>query len=179
MTVAALNFSDVLKTMGLYPGLNGQAPVIGGECIGVITAVGDGVDSVQVGQRVLAVAPGTLGSHVTTVEDLVVPVPDALSDTGCHVRRGVHDGVAFVAGGRDGLAPGERVLIHSATGGVGLAAMGIAKIDRSAGVCRRPERTPSGNCCPSSVPSMSAIRAVWPSPTRYSRSPTAQASTSS
>ena len=128
VTVAALNFSDVLKTMGLYPGLNGQAPVIGGECIGVITALGDGVDSVQVGQRVIAVAPGTLGSHVTTVEDLVVPVPDALSD-----REAATFGVAYLTAwyslrevGR--LDAGERVLIHSATGGVGLAAVAIAKM---------------------------------------------------
>jgi phthiocerol/phenolphthiocerol synthesis type-I polyketide synthase C len=128
VTVAALNFSDVLKTMGLYPGLNGQAPVIGGECIGVITALGEGVNSVQVGQRVIAVAPGTLGSHVTTVEDLVVPVPDALSDADAATF-----GVAYLTAwyslrevGR--LDAGERVLIHSATGGVGLAAVAIAKM---------------------------------------------------
>ncbi|BCI53466.1 phthiocerol/phenolphthiocerol synthesis polyketide synthase type I PpsC [Mycolicibacterium litorale] len=128
VTVSALNFSDVLKTMGLYPGLNGQAPVIGGECVGVITEVGDGVDSVQVGQRVIAVAPGTLGSHVTTVEDLVVPVPDELSDNDAATF-----GVAYLTAwysllevGR--LEAGERVLIHSATGGVGLAAVAVAKM---------------------------------------------------
>jgi phthiocerol/phenolphthiocerol synthesis type-I polyketide synthase C len=128
VSVSALNFSDVLKAMGLYPGLNGQAPVIGGECVGVVTAVGEGVDSVHVGQRVIAVAPGTLGSHVTTVEDLVVPVPDALYD-----RDAATFGVAYLTAwhslrevGR--LVAGERVLIHSATGGVGLAAVAIAKM---------------------------------------------------
>jgi phthiocerol/phenolphthiocerol synthesis type-I polyketide synthase C len=127
-TVSMLNFSDVLKTMGLYPGLNGRAPVIGGECVGVVSALGDGVDSVQIGQRVIAVGPGTLGSHVTTVEDLVVPVPDELSD-----HQAATFGVAYMTAwhslrevGR--LAPGERVLIHSATGGVGLAAVAIAKM---------------------------------------------------
>ena len=127
VAVSMLNFSDVLKTMGLYPGLNGQAPVIGGECVGVVSALGDGVDSVQIGQRVIAVGPGTLGSHVTTVEDLVVPVPDALSD-----HEAATFGVAYMTAwhslrevGR--LAAGERVLIHSATGGVGLAAVAIAK----------------------------------------------------
>jgi phthiocerol/phenolphthiocerol synthesis type-I polyketide synthase C len=127
ITVSMLNFSDVLKTMGLYPGLNGQAPIIGGECVGVVSAVGDGVDSVQIGQRVIAVGPGTLGSHVTTVDDLVVPVPAELTD-----HQAATFGVAYMTAwhslrevGR--LAPGERVLIHSATGGVGLAAMGIAK----------------------------------------------------
>ena len=94
----------------------------------MVTALGDGVDSVQVGQRVIAVAPGTLGSHVTTMEDLVVPVPDALSDS-----EAATFGVAYMTAwhslrevGR--LAEGERVLIHSATGGVGLAAVAIAKM---------------------------------------------------
>jgi phthiocerol/phenolphthiocerol synthesis type-I polyketide synthase C len=128
VNVAALNFSDVLKTMGLYPGLNGQAPVIGGEGVGVVTAVGEGVDSVRTGQRVLIVGPGTFGSHVTTMEDLVVPIPDALSD-----HEAATFGVAYLTAwyslrevGR--LAAGERVLIHSATGGVGLAAIAVAKM---------------------------------------------------
>ncbi|MGH3635055.1 MAG: SDR family NAD(P)-dependent oxidoreductase, partial [Mycobacterium sp.] len=128
VVVSALNFSDVLKTIGVYPGLNGQAPVIGAECVGVVTALGEGVESVQVGQRVIALGPGTLGSHLTTVADLVVPVPDALSD-----REAATFGVAYLTAwhslrevGR--LAAGERVLIHSATGGVGLAAVAIAKM---------------------------------------------------
>jgi phthiocerol/phenolphthiocerol synthesis type-I polyketide synthase C len=128
VVIAALNFSDVLKTMGVYPGLNGQAPVIGSDCVGVVTALGAGVDSVQIGQRVVAVGPGTLGSHVTTLEAFVVPVPDALSDS-----EAATFGVAYLTAwhslrevGR--LAAGERVLIHSATGGVGLAAAAIAKM---------------------------------------------------
>src|SRR5262249_6962632 len=40
VTAAGLNFSDVLKTMGVYPGLGGGAPVIGGECVGIVTAIG-------------------------------------------------------------------------------------------------------------------------------------------
>ncbi|MCB0939937.1 MAG: type I polyketide synthase [Mycobacterium sp.] len=125
---AGLNFSDVLKAMGLYPGLDGQPPVIGGECVGVVTAVGSGVDSVAVGQRVIAFGPGTFGSHLTTLADLVVAVPDGMADA-----EAATFGVAYLTAwhslcevGR--LAPGERVLIHSATGGVGLAAVSIAKM---------------------------------------------------
>ena len=125
---AGLNFSDVLKTMGVYPGLDGNAPVIGGECVGVVTAVGGNVDSVPIGQRVIAFGPGAFGSHLTTLADLVVPVPDELSDS-----EAATFGVAYLTAwhslcevGR--LAPGERVLIHSATGGVGLAAISIAKM---------------------------------------------------
>ena len=125
---AGLNFSDVLKAMGLYPGLDGQAPVIGGECVGIVTALGAGVDSVKIGQRVIAFGPGTFGSHLTTLADLVIGVPDEMPD-----REAATFGVAYLTAwhslcevGR--LAPGERVLIHSATGGVGLAAISIAKM---------------------------------------------------
>ena len=114
--------------MGVYPGLDGSAPVIGGECVGVVTALGADVDSVEIGQRVIAFGPGTFGSHLTTLADLVVRVPDSLTD-----HEAATFGVAYLTAwhslcevGR--LAPGERVLIHSATGGVGLAAVSIAKM---------------------------------------------------
>jgi phthiocerol/phenolphthiocerol synthesis type-I polyketide synthase C len=127
VVAAALNFSDVLKAMGLYPD-DGAAPYIGGDCVGVVTAVGDGVDSVQVGQRVIAFGPGTFGSHLTTLEDLVVGIPDALPDSEAATFTGAYLTAwhSLCEVGR--LAPGERVLIHSATGGVGLAAVSIAKM---------------------------------------------------
>jgi phthiocerol/phenolphthiocerol synthesis type-I polyketide synthase C len=126
VAMAALNFSDVLKTMGLYPGVDGPPPAIGGECVGVVTAVGEEVHSIDVGDRVLALGSGSFGSHLMTLEQLVVPIPDGLSD-----RQAATFGVAYLTAWhalREAarLAPGERVLIHSATGGVGLAAIGIA-----------------------------------------------------
>ena len=128
VVAAGLNFSDVLKAMGLYPTLDGAAPVIGSECVGYVTARGGNVDSLEIGQRVVALGPGAFGSHLTTLADLVVPVPDAISD-----REAAAVGIAYLTAwyalcevGR--LAPGERVLIHSATGGVGLAAVSIAQM---------------------------------------------------
>ncbi|MGB9227871.1 type I polyketide synthase [Mycobacterium sp.] len=128
VAAAGLNFSDVLKAMGVYPGLDGAAPVIGGECVGYVTAIGDDVDSVEIGQRVIAFGPGTFGTHLGTIADLVVPIPDTLPD-----YEAATFGVAYLTAwhslcevGR--LAPGERVLIHSATGGVGMAALSIAKM---------------------------------------------------
>ncbi len=124
---AGLNFADVLKAMGIYPGTDGP-PVIGGECVGYVTAVGEGVTSVEVGQRVIAFGPGTFASHMTTLADLVVPISDELRD-----GEAAAFGIAYLTAwealcvvGR--LAAGERVLIHSATGGVGLAAISIAKM---------------------------------------------------
>jgi phthiocerol/phenolphthiocerol synthesis type-I polyketide synthase C len=128
VAAAGLNFSDVLKAMGIYPTLDGAPPVIGGECAGVVTAVGASVDSVEIGQRVIAIGPGTFGSHMITLADLVVPIPETLPDP-----EAAAFGIAYLTAwhslcevGR--LAPGERVLIHSATGGVGVAAMAIAKM---------------------------------------------------
>lgn len=128
VVAAGLNFSDVLKAMGVYPGLDGAAPVIGGECVGYVTAIGDDVDSVEIGQRVIAFGPGTFGTYVGTLADLVVPIPDTLPD-----NEAATFGVAYLTAwhslcevGR--LSPGERVLIHSATGGVGMAAVSIAKM---------------------------------------------------
>ncbi|HET9563571.1 MAG TPA: SDR family NAD(P)-dependent oxidoreductase, partial [Mycobacterium sp.] len=128
VVAAGLNFSDVLKAMGVYPTLDDHPPVIGSECVGYVTACGSNVDWVEIGQRVIAFGPGAFGSHVTTLADLVVPVPDALSD-----REAATLGIAYLTAwyalrevGR--LGPGERVLIHSATGGVGLAAVSIAKM---------------------------------------------------
>lgn len=128
VVAAGLNFSDVLKAMGVYPGLDGAAPVIGGECVGYVTAIGDEVDGVEVGQRVIAFGPGTFGTHLGTIADLVVPIPDTLAD-----NEAATFGVAYLTAwhslcevGR--LSPGERVLIHSATGGVGMAAVSIAKM---------------------------------------------------
>nr|WP_261870042.1 type I polyketide synthase [Mycobacterium marinum] len=128
VAAAGLNFSDVLKAMGVYPGLDGAAPVIGGECVGYVTAIGDDVDSLEIGQRVIAFGPGTFGSHLGTIADLVVPIPDTLPD-----NEAATFGIAYLTAwhslcevGR--LSPGERVLIHSATGGVGMAAVSIAKM---------------------------------------------------
>jgi phthiocerol/phenolphthiocerol synthesis type-I polyketide synthase C len=128
VVVAGLNFSDVLKAMGIYPGLAGSAPMVGTECVGVVTALGPQADSVRIGQRVIALGAGTFASHMTTPADLVVAIPDSLSDT-----HAATFGAAYLTAwyslrevGR--LAAGERVLIHSATGGVGLAAVAIAKM---------------------------------------------------
>lgn len=125
---AGLSSSDVLKAMGCYPTVDTTAPVLGSECVGYVTRLGAAVDSVLIGQRVIAFGPGSFTSHLTTSADLVVPVPEGLSD---HEAATV--GIAYLTAwhglcevGR--LAAGERVLIHSAAGDVGLAAVSIAKL---------------------------------------------------
>nr|AAF62883.1 epoD [Sorangium cellulosum] len=124
---AGLNFLDVMRAMGIYPG-PGDGPVaLGAECSGRIVAMGEGVESLRIGQDVVAVAPFSFGTHVTIDARMVAPRPAALT-----AAQAAALPVAFMTAwyglvhlGR--LRAGERVLIHSATGGTGLAAVQIAR----------------------------------------------------
>jgi NADPH:quinone reductase-like Zn-dependent oxidoreductase/acyl carrier protein len=124
---AGLNFSDVLNALGLYPGL-GPGPVpLGLECSGVVTRVGRRVATFAAGDRVMALAPFSFADHVTMPAHLVAAIPGWLT---CFDAATIP--VAFVTAyyalvTRGGLRRGERVLIHSASGGVGLAAIQIAR----------------------------------------------------
>ncbi len=127
VAAAALNFNDVMKAMGIYPGV-GDGPVpLGNECAGTVVAIGEGVTGLAVGDEVVALAPYSFGSHVTTPAALVARKPAHLG-----FEEAASMPVAFLTAaysldriGR--LEPGERVLIHSAAGGVGLAAIQIAQ----------------------------------------------------
>jgi acyl transferase domain-containing protein len=119
---AGLNFRDVLNVLGMR---DDDAP-LGGECSGVVTAVGEGVTGLQVGDEVVAIAAGAFATHVTTPAVLVVAKPPALS----HVEAASIP-LAFLTAhyalhqvGR--MTRGERLLIHAAAGGVGMAAVQLA-----------------------------------------------------
>jgi NADPH:quinone reductase-like Zn-dependent oxidoreductase/SAM-dependent methyltransferase len=118
-----LNFKDVLNVLGLYPGDPGP---LGSECAGILTAVGPGVEGLEPGQAVVAVAPGSFATHVTAGAGLVARKPSTWSfDEAASIP------IAFVTAwyalrSVAELKPGERVLIHAAAGGVGLAAVQVA-----------------------------------------------------
>ena len=130
-----LNFRDVLNALGMLKEFTEQMGIIdsselpfGGECAGVVTAVGDQVSHVQVGDAVIAAqAMGSLASHVIVPAAFVMPKPAALS-----FEAAATIPIAFLTAyyGLQHLAQlqaGERVLIHAASGGVGQAAVQIAK----------------------------------------------------
>lgn len=124
---AGLNFSDVMKALNLYPGLPEGTVPLGLECAGIVVEVGDEVAERQPGDRVLAVGQFCFGSHVLTHETLIMDIPDSMG-----FAEAATIPVAFLTAhyaliniGR--LKQGERVLIHSATGGVGQAAIQIAR----------------------------------------------------
>jgi NADPH:quinone reductase-like Zn-dependent oxidoreductase len=132
VAAAGINFADVMARMGLYPDAPKTPCVVGYEVAGTILEVGDGIagltNSLSVGQRVLAGTQfGGYASQVVAGAGDVVALPDELSfEQGAAIP--VNYGTAW-AGliGYGNLQPGERVLIHSAGGGVGIAATQIAK----------------------------------------------------
>lgn len=122
-----LNFSDVLKALGLYPGIKDDIVPLGIEASGVVTAVGEGVDRFNVGDEVLGVAPYAFASHAITREYTLVPKPKSIShDEACTIPivfLTAHYALVRLAG----IERGERVLIHAGAGGVGLAAIQICQ----------------------------------------------------
>jgi acyl transferase domain-containing protein/aryl carrier-like protein len=124
---AGLNFSDVMKALGLYPGLPEGPVSLGAECSGRVTAVGAGVTGLDVGTEVLAVAGFAMGSHVLARAELVVPKPSRLSFEEAAALPLAMLTAAYALETLGGLGAGECVLIHSGSGGVGLAAIQIAR----------------------------------------------------
>ncbi|MGI5519999.1 type I polyketide synthase [Micromonospora sp. CA-259024] len=127
VSAAALNFIDVLKAVGGYPDNSADADLLGGECAGRVTAVGPGVTSPQPGDRVVACAFGSLASHVTVRADHTRPIPGELSDVQAAGLPLVLTTAWYALADLARLEPGETVLVHSAAGGVGLAAVQVVQ----------------------------------------------------
>jgi acyl transferase domain-containing protein/NADPH:quinone reductase-like Zn-dependent oxidoreductase/short-subunit dehydrogenase len=124
---AGLNFRDVMLALGIYPGQDGRTRP-GTECAGEVVAVGEGAPGVAIGDAVLCLAPDCFGSYATADARLVFPKRPDLD-----WQQAATLPIAFLTAwhalheiGR--LRRGERVLIHRATGGVGLAAVQLARL---------------------------------------------------
>ena len=128
VAACGINFADVMARMGLYPDAPKPPCVIGYEVAGTVTEVGEGVTGVAPGQRVLAgTSFGGYASQVVVPADDVVALPDRLTfEQGAAIPVNYATAWAGLIG-YGNLQPGERVLIHSAGGGVGIAATQIAK----------------------------------------------------
>ena len=121
---AGVNFLDVLRALDV---VSLDLGYFGHECAGTITALGAGVEGLELGQEVMAIAPNSLGRYVLAQQELVLVRPDQIAApeaagilvsflTAFYALREVAR-----------LRAGERVLIHAASGGVGLAAVQMAK----------------------------------------------------
>ena len=121
-----LNFIDAMRALGVYPGQDDGPVRVGTECAGTVTAVGDGVDGLQVGDAVIALAMDGVGSFVTTQACLVAAKPAHLSFEAAATIPIAFLTAYYALHEQARLRRGERVLIHTAAGGVGLAAIEVA-----------------------------------------------------
>jgi NADPH:quinone reductase-like Zn-dependent oxidoreductase len=125
---AGINFAELLARAGLYPDAPKPPCVLGYEVAGEVESVGEGVSGHAVGDRVMAATRfGGQAELVTAPAEQALPLPETLGfeqGAAFPVNYGTAQAALFAMGG---LKPGERVLIHAAAGGVGIAATQLAR----------------------------------------------------
>ncbi|RFU76193.1 polyketide synthase [Trichoderma arundinaceum] len=120
-----MNFKDILVAMGI---VEGYKPGLGIECSGIIRKAGRGVNGLSPGDRVMTIGHGCFATTFISDADLVVKIPDNLSfeeaaTVPCVYATAIHSLINL-----GGLCEGMSVLVHSACGGVGIAALNICKM---------------------------------------------------
>jgi NADPH:quinone reductase-like Zn-dependent oxidoreductase len=122
-----INFADIMARMGMYPEAPPMPCVVGYEVSGIVDDTGIGVSTVAPGDRVLAVTRfGGYATRLCVPQEQVLRLP-----RGTEFTTGAALGVNYLTASlalftMGNLSAGERVLIHSAGGGVGLAAVQLA-----------------------------------------------------
>ena len=123
---SGLNFKDVILALGQLPGY-----YLGQECSGVVTKAGTGASKLEVGDRVCAIAAGSIANIARCKTDCAVELPDSISFLdGASIPLiycTAHYCLAHVAK----LKAGETILIHAAAGGVGQAGIMLAQAFRA------------------------------------------------
>ncbi|KAK4113196.1 hypothetical protein N656DRAFT_730717 [Canariomyces notabilis] len=125
----AVNFKDVATTMGIVPE---NEHMIGCECAGYIKRIGPGVTrNFKVGDRVAAMRSGTYVNRVQCPQDRVHVIPDNMSFEDAATIPLVYLTAIYALYHLGNLREGQSVLIHSAAGGVGIAAIQLAKYKKA------------------------------------------------
>jgi polyketide synthase 5 len=128
VTASSVNFGDALIALGRYPAGDSDAPQLGMDFAGVVTAVGPDVTAHRAGDRVGGFSTtGCWASFVTCDARLAAQLPPGLTDDQAAAVSTAHAIAWYGLHDQARIAEGERVLIHSATGGVGQAAIAIAR----------------------------------------------------
>ncbi|MFI5763608.1 SDR family NAD(P)-dependent oxidoreductase [Streptomyces sp. NPDC051563] len=125
---ASLNFIDVMKAVGTYPDEAGGKDLLGGDCSGRVVSVGHGTTGFRIGDRVVACVFGAIVSHVTVRADHARPVPEVMTQEDAAALPLVLATAWYALRDLARTEPGETVLIHSAAGGLGLAAVQVARM---------------------------------------------------
>jgi polyketide synthase 5 len=128
VSASSINFADVLVAFGRYPAFEGRLPQLGTDFAGVVTAVGPDVTDHKVGDHVGGLcADGCWGTFITCDARLAVTLPAGLADQQAASVTTAHATAYYGLRELARIKAGDRVLIHSATGGVGQAAIAIAR----------------------------------------------------
>lgn len=126
---AGVNFPEVLLSYGKYQFKPPTPFIPGGELAGVVAAVGEGVSSLRVGERVAAtMIHGAFAERVVTPELSAVPLPDAVSFGVGAITLLTYATTWHALVDRAALRPGETLLVLGASGGVGVAAIQVGKL---------------------------------------------------
>ena len=132
---SGVNFRDILNALGMLKEITEQMGFatasdvpFGGECAGIVTAIGEGVTKFEVGDEVIAAqTEGSLGSHVNVSAKFVIIKPSQLTFTEAATIPTTfltaYYGLNYLAD----IKPGDKILIHAAAGGVGQAALQLAR----------------------------------------------------
>ena len=124
-----LNFGDLLIVKGTYQEKPPLPATLGMEMAGTVTALGEGVTSLKVGQRVAAYSGfGGLAEYAVLPAEICVPLPEAMDAVDAAAFL-IAYGTSHVAlDYKAALRPGERLLVLGASGGVGLTAVELGKL---------------------------------------------------
>ncbi|MEU3752670.1 type I polyketide synthase, partial [Streptomyces olivoreticuli] len=121
---AGVNFRDVLNALGMYPG---EAGLLGAEGAGVVTGTGPGVSGLRPGDRVMGKVLGGFGPVAVCDERLLVRIPEDWSFARAASVPVVFLTALYALKDLADLKPGEKILIHAGAGGVGMAAIQLAR----------------------------------------------------
>ena len=128
MKATAVNFPDLLVIEGKYQIIPPHPFVPGKEGAGTVSAVGEGVEALSVGDRVMVqVEWGTYAQKLVLPADNCFPMPDAMGFEEAAAIGIAYQTAHFALVARAAVKKGDRVLVTAATGSVGIAAMQLAK----------------------------------------------------
>ena len=124
VAAAGLNHADMAQARGMYPPPPGASPILGMEVSGTITALGDGVGGWNLGDQVCALLPGGGYAEYAVASELcLLPVPKGVSLVDAAALPEVHFTVWTNLMDSARLKPGETVLVHGGSSGIGTAAI--------------------------------------------------------
>ena len=127
VNATGIGFAQGLMLQGLYQ-IKPKLPFCpGGEFTGVIDAVGEGCEGINVGDRVFGSAPASLAEFACTNANSLYPVPAGMSDAIAASLYGNYQTAIHGLRDRGNLQPGESLLVLGASGGVGTAAIAVGK----------------------------------------------------